>query len=168
LLLLFPLMPQGTAITVHEGERHPMRGWLPIDWGQRYMPAPMIRLAASSYDPWNAHFATVLVPFPGDTPPAVRAESVGPDIHIGDRSAGRLELRWHDGSSDLLVWTPRLGCAIDNQHGLETDACLVHLHLSPDAVVRGGLLVDSHRKDGLRALLAGGVEEVPQPRLMRL
>lgn len=143
LLMLFPLAPDGTVLSVHEGERSPMRGWVPIEWGQHYAPAPMLRLAAPCVDPWNIYFATVLVPFAGAIAPRIEARASEPDIGFSQRKAGRLDLRWEDGSQDAIVWTRRLEHAIDRQHGIDTDASLAHLRIDAAGNVAGGLAVDA-------------------------
>ena len=142
LLMLFPLVPEGTEFSVHEGEREPMRGWLPIEWGRRCIPAPMVRLATPKYDPWTAHYATVLVPFAGKDAPKVTATAVAPDMGFGGRGAGRLEIKWSDGSTDEVVWIRKLENAINQQHGLDTDASLVHMQRDSAGKLVRGLAVD--------------------------
>jgi len=142
LLMLFPLTPPGTVASLHVGERGPMRGWLPIDWGRRCIPAPMIRLVAQCYSPWNANLATVLVPFAGETEPEVAAEAETFDVAVGDRALCRLDLRWADGTGDRLIWARRLGHAIDQWCEVDTDASLVHLRLDADGNQVSGLAVD--------------------------
>lgn len=144
LLMLFPLMPEGAAISKHEGERDPMRGWVPVEWGAKCVPAPMLRVAAKEYDPWQANYATVLVPFPGAEAPRVEASAVGPDLAFGGRIAGRIDLKWADGSTDRVLWIRRLDNAITRQHGVDTDASLVHLQFSPQGKLVNGLAVDGH------------------------
>lgn len=140
LLMLFPLLPEGIKASLHVGERDPLRGWVPR--GRRYLPAPMIRLVAEQYDPWDAHLATVLVPFAGTAKPEIAAEAIGFRLGFGDRTAGKLDLRWPDGSTDRIIWTRRLEHAIDDQHGMDTDAALVHLLGNPAGQFTQGLAVD--------------------------
>lgn len=142
LLMLFPLTPAGTKLHKHEGEREPMRGWAPIEWGRRCIPVPMIRLAAPNYDPWTAHFATVLVPFPKQDAPRVTATATAPDMGFGGREAGRLEVKWPDGSSDIVIWIRKLENAIGQQHGIDTDASLVHMQRDAAGKFVSGLAVD--------------------------
>lgn len=143
LLLLFPLVLAGTQFSLHEGEREPvMRGWLPADWGRACIPAPLVRAVAPAYDPWNGDMATVLLPFADATPPQVACEATGPELLRDSRRAGCLRLRAADGTSDVVVWTQRLRHAVGHQHGLNTDASLVHLRLDAAGTVTGGLLVD--------------------------
>lgn len=142
LLMQFPLVLEGTEMTLHEGEREPMRGWLPLEWGRHCIAAPLLRLAAPAYDFWNGDMATVLLPFAGSAPPAIKSEATGPEPLRDSRLAGCLRLEHEDGSQDLVVWTRRLQHAIERQHGLFTDASLVHLRLGADGGVAEGLLVD--------------------------
>ncbi len=142
LLMQFPLVLEGTRMSLHEGERDPMRGWLPIEWGRTCVPAPLLRLAAPAFDAWNGDMATVLIPFAGATPPSLATQATGPDALQDARVAGRLCLEWADGTRDLVVWTRRLAHAIGRQHGLSTDAALVHLRLDASGALESGLMAD--------------------------
>jgi len=142
LLMQFPLVLDGTEMSLHEGQRDPMRGWLPIDWGRLCIPAPLLRVAAPSYDPWNGDMASVLIPFAGPTPPRIESKATGPEAVRDSRRAGCLRLDDEDGRRDLIVWTRRLAHAIEDQHGLVTDASLVHLRMNAAGAVEEGLMVD--------------------------
>jgi hypothetical protein len=143
LLLLFPLVLPRTALTLHCGERDPMRGWLPVEWGRSCVAAPLLRVVAPAYDPWHGDTATVLVPFPTATPPAVTAVASGPEPVRDSRCAGCLRIEEADtGTCDLVAWTRRMAHAIGAQHGLDTDGSLVHLHRAASGAVASGLLVD--------------------------
>jgi hypothetical protein len=144
LLMLFPLVPAGTQLHRHEGEREPMRGWVTSEWGHHCSPAPMLRLAAPCYDPWRADLATVLLPFAGTTAPVVSAQATPPVYEFGERGAATVELIWGDGSCDRIIWIREMKNAIQEQHGVDTDASLIHLHLAPDGHLLGGLAVDGH------------------------
>ncbi len=142
LQLDFALVLPGTKITMHTGERDPMRGWLPIEWGRKCIPAPLVRVVAPDVDPWHGDMATVLTPFAGATAPGLEITASGPDAVRDSRKAGCLRIRHADGAIDMLVWTRALEHAIDRQHNLETDAALVHLQLNPAGKPTAGLLVD--------------------------
>jgi hypothetical protein len=144
LLLLFPLVHDGMRLAVHKGEWAPMRGWVPKLQGVCYTPAPMVRLYGEAGDPWKVHLAMVLIPFEGTDAPQVKAHALAPGTQFADRTAGRLDLEWPDGSSDLIVWTGRLEEAIDRQRGVDTDAGLVHLQFDRAGGLIGGLAVDGH------------------------
>jgi hypothetical protein len=142
LLMLFPLQPKGMQMSLHEGERDPYRGWLALDWGERYTAAPQIRLHAEKYDPWNADLVTVLVPYRGTTEPGLTAQATEPSLDPNARSPGKLLLRWADGSSDELYWTHRLNTAIGEQDGFDSDAALVHLQRRANGTLDRGLVVN--------------------------
>lgn len=142
LLMTFPVVLAGTTMALHEGERDPMRGWLPVEWGRSCNPAPMVRLAAHAYDPWHGDMASFLIPFAGSQPPAVVTSGTGPYAINDARRAGCLWLDSANGESDRIVWTRRLGHAISCQHGLSTNASLIHLRLDASGAVAGGLMVD--------------------------
>ena len=142
LLMHFPLVLEGTEMTLHEGERDPMRGWLPAEWGRLCIPAPLLRLAAPSYDPWHGDMASVLIPFPGARPPPLESSGTGPDAVADSRRAGCIRLDGANGEYDRIFWTRRLEHAIERQHGLFTDASLVHVRLNASGTVTDGLMVD--------------------------
>jgi hypothetical protein len=143
LLLLFPLVLEGTEIAVHTGDPSPMRGWVPGPGRLRYIPAPMVRLWSRHLELWKAHLVTVLVPFAGADAPRVLARAARPGIEFADRTAGRLDLQWPDGSSDVVIWSGRLEEAIDRQRGVDTDAGLVHLQFDPAGRLVQGLAAEA-------------------------
>jgi hypothetical protein len=142
LLMAFPVTLPGSVFSLHEGERDPMRGWLPVDWGLRCTPAPLLRVTAPAVDPWNGDMATLLIPYPGAQPPGLTMAGGAPDTAPDTRRAGYVRLQAADRTADLIVWTRRIAHAIESQHGIGTDASLVHLRCDPAGVVTGGLLVD--------------------------
>lgn len=149
LLLLFPLAPGSSSVTAHAGERDPMRGWV-VDIGRaRPAPAPMIRLSATEREPWKVHLATILIPFAGGDAPELTATAQPPGVEFTDRTAGQLELRWSDGTSDRIVWSGRLEDSIDRQRGVDTDGELVHLRFDAAGRLAGGALAGgSFLRDG--------------------
>ena len=144
LLLLFPLRQDAMQLALHCGDEAPMRGWVPDGRLGRNVPAPLVRLHGRERDLHKVHLATVLVPFAGAARPVVRATAARPGIRFGDRTAGRLDLAWPDGTSDLVVWSARLEEAIDQQHGLDTDASLVHLAFTAGGRLLHGAAADAH------------------------
>jgi hypothetical protein len=134
LLLDCALAPAGLALTVHEGESDPPRGWLQGDGA--YLTAPQLCLSGPM--PWpGTQLITVLVPFASPEPPAV-------GIAAAEEEDGlqTLRLDWPDGSRDLIVATPRLATAIGPRSDVATDAALAVIHTAPDGAV-SGLAVDA-------------------------
>lgn len=138
----FPVVLPGSCLSLHAGEREPMRGWLPVEWGRRCIPAPLLRVTAPDYDPWQGDMAAVLTPFAGATPPALSVSGSGPAPERDCRLAGCIRIAHADGALDLVAWTRRLEHGIGRQHGLHTDAALVHLRLDAAGRVAEGLMVD--------------------------
>jgi len=134
-LMLFPLKPPGTTLSIHQGERDPLRGWLPGETD--YVPAPQVSLCLDPFPAGRANLATVLIPFEGSEPPEVTAEAVTRG------GTSELTLRWGDGSSDQVFWTDCLATAIAAQEEFQTDGSLVHLARGPDGAVLQGLAVDA-------------------------
>lgn len=133
-LLLFPLQPGGARLQVHEGERDPLRGWLP---GRgEYVAAPQVCLLVDPVPAGWTDLAAVLIPFTGDRPPEVAAEAPSPG------GVNRLTLRWDDGTADELFWTGCLARAVGVQDDFETDASLVHVATDPHGAIAQGLVVD--------------------------
>ena len=133
-LLLFPLQPEGAKLQVHEGERSPLRGWLPGEGD--YVPAPQVCLLVDPAPVGATDLATVLKPFTSQSPPEVAAEATSRG------GVNRLKLRWGDGSTDEVFWTGCLARAVDVQDEFETDGSLVHLAREPDGRLSQGLVVD--------------------------
>lgn len=159
-LALFPLVPEGTVMSLHEGQTDPPRGWLAGERG--YVPAPQLCLSVESEPGW-LDFATVFVPYRGKE---------APDISASVRS-GRcweLAIEWADGSSDLVYWTGRLARALGDLPGIETDAGLVHIRRPADGRAAGGLVVDgiylepltSERRPSPAVFAIGEGDEAPR------
>jgi len=134
LLLLFAALPPGVEISVHAGERDPLRGWLPGDGG--YVPAPQVCVSGVLPAP-DTRFTTVLLPFAGIQPPDLTAT-----VTTLTGGAEVLRLLWTDDSVDEVVHTPCLLRAIDRYADLDTDAALVHRHFTPQGSMNHGLVVD--------------------------
>ena len=129
LLMLFPVMPEGATIEVHEGEHDPARGWLAAEWAKTWVPAPQVSVKAADFGPWYDDFATVLIPYAGAEAPCVKATGCvprGEEVPLDER-AGNLTLTWEDGSVDRVLWTRSLKAPIGANRDIETDAALVHL-----------------------------------------
>jgi len=144
LLMLFALRPEKSALRVREGERDPLRGWVPLTFGERYAPAPQVCLTAEGHDPWHTDLATVLVPYAGAEPPVVEvARTLDPAaaLDMYDPQPGLVVLRWGDGSTDEIWWMRRLESALDEQEGFVTDAGLLHIGRDADGKLVRGLAV---------------------------
>ena len=147
LLMLFPLQPDDTTLTVHEGETDPHRGWVPHKFDEEYTPAPQVVQSSPTFAP-NGHvdLAAVLIPYPGTEPPQVEAIALAdPEKTTSDffhPGYGRVQLRWADGSTDDIWWKRRLATALDEQEGFMTDGSLVHLQKNADGELEKGLVVD--------------------------
>jgi hypothetical protein len=130
---------------VAAGEQSPLRGWVPKTFETEFVPAPQIVLSVEKNDPWNTHFATVLVPYRGTKPPEVAVEKVIDPEHNASfmrPGYGMLVLRWGDGTTDELLWTRRMESALNEREGIVTDGGLVHLQKRSDGRLMRGLVVD--------------------------
>ena len=138
-LMLFPLCSaENVEMSLHEGERDPLRGWLHAPF-RAIQPAPQLCLTVPRVRP-HFQMATVLLPFAGRTPPAVAVESDG-DV----RGLSRVTLTWDDGRSDAVVWSDTLETAIDEHSDFRTDASLVYLQRDETGAVVEGYAVDGTR-----------------------
>lgn len=104
-------------VSLHEGEREPIRGFFPNRPGD-YVPAPMLRIAGNS-NILTPVMVTLIVPFDGSAPPAVRVESLHP---TGGASLFRVV--WPDGGESLVASTQRLAAPIGRVGPIETDGSL--------------------------------------------
>jgi len=118
LLMLFPLIPTGAQIKVHEGETQPLRGWMPYGVG-KYTPAPQVSLTLDPMLPDTVHLCSVLVPF------AVREPYVNAACEADHRFAS-LQLQ-HSAGSEILAWSWDRRSMLGIRDEFETDASLVHL-----------------------------------------
>lgn len=141
-LMLFPVVPEGTKFSLHEGETDPFRGWIgdPIRWENKYHPAPQLALTADPMPDYYGHFVTVIVPYRGTAAPTVKAEAT-PAVP-GQPAPGHLRLNWGDGTSDEVWWTHALDSALMAAGDFETDASLVHLRRSQGGKRLGGAFVN--------------------------
>jgi len=137
-LTLFPVAPAGTVLSAHEGERDPLAGWISDD-ADRAAPAPLLRLRAAQYEPWHAHFATVILPFLGENPPDVTVERA---IDPGHGHAGHFSLRWGDGRLDEVWWTRDLEYALEEKSDFASDAALVYRTFTSNGTLERALVVD--------------------------
>jgi hypothetical protein len=144
-LMLFPLLPEGGRLAVHEGETDPLRGWVPGDVATRkHHPAPQVVAHVDALGSWNADLVTVLVPFPGTQRPEVTARASVTEGSLNQaHNIGSLNLRWGDGATDEIVWNRRLTRAIFRHPELDTDACLVHVQRDAEGRRVRGLAVDA-------------------------
>lgn len=140
-LMLFPLLPEGTEWTVREGQHEPVRGWVngPV-FQPGIVPAPQLtQRLPRMHDQW-AELTTVIIPYRGAACPRVTAEAkaTAPD------NVGRLVLRWDDGTTDTVEWFYRFGLMLGTKvPGYDTDASLVHRCLAPDGALRQGAALDA-------------------------
>lgn len=137
LLALPALYPDGTTFSLHSGDVNPHRGWCADDKDQP-QPAPMLHMRVEQYDPWNADFATVFVPFVGTQPELDVARVARPE----QTGAGHVTLRWCNGETDEVWWTRQLTSAIGRHDGIDTNAAFVHARLDASGRAIRTLVVD--------------------------
>lgn len=133
LLLLFPLRMDGMRLSVHEGEKDPLRGWLAGP-----TPAPQVNLTWPVMEYRYADLVTVLIPYRGRTPPEVGMTAVPPDR----QGLGRVTLTWPDATTDEVIWTPWVEYMIGQQPDIQTDAALVHLQKDGAGRLTRGFVLD--------------------------
>ena len=123
LLALFAHKPKDAKVTLHTGERDPMRGWLPTSKGM--IAAPQVCVKLDKMTEKYADFVTLLLPFPNAAPPQFKLEI---DHPTGNRPR-MLRLTHEDGSVDEFIWIYRASMLLGKVPGtdLVTDAGLIHL-----------------------------------------
>ncbi|MBI2193047.1 MAG: heparinase II/III family protein [Planctomycetes bacterium] len=136
LLLLFPVMPAGTAFGLHGGV-HPLYPG-PEGVGLPPIPGTWLRLSVAASECHNNSFATILVPFTGETP-ILEAQDVSDPARPRSH---RLTLQWGDGRTDEVVWTRQLEAALEETGGMATDGALVHLERATDGAPQRALIFD--------------------------
>ncbi len=117
------LPPPDAGMTVHEGQREPLRGWFCEAYAKRFVPAPQVvfRYPGGS----SAFFAVLALPLAGGAKPPVVRRTEG--------AWGRsLELRWDDGRRDVVGLSASLASPLTAASPFETDSPLVWLRLGRD------------------------------------
>jgi len=140
LLMLFPEMPAGMRLVVHEGETEPPRGWLPDEHG--YVPAPQLTQELRPMKSHGARIVTVLIPVsPGRETPGVQARFSGvPNAGV---VPCRLTLQWDNGDRDDVVWTAALKDMIGAVDDQFTDGSLAHWHRNAAGVIQAREVFDA-------------------------
>ncbi len=138
LMMLFPLLPDGASLSIHSGERNPLRGWIPTDKG--CAPAPQLVVEWKPMAAFEAEIATLIIPFSGVNPPAPSAKA---ERFPGGINCRRLEIGWADNSRDEIYWTPRLDQRIEAESGFATDGSLLHLRKTDEGEFAGGAVFDA-------------------------
>ncbi len=140
LLMLFPGMPAGMRLAVHEGENDPPRGWLPAEGG--YITAPQLAQELRPMRSREATCVTVLIPVAsGSKIPAVKARLGG--VTGTDAPPWRLTLEWGSGERDDLVWTSGFKHMIGAVDDLFTDGSLAHWTRDPTGLIQARAVFDS-------------------------
>ena len=75
-LRILPLCAQPFATRIVSGQREPIQGWLPGDWGE-HVPAPTAIISGKVHLPLTLH--TILFPFSGEHTPQISAKFPGED-----------------------------------------------------------------------------------------
>jgi hypothetical protein len=142
LLMLFPVLPDGWASAVHEGEDDPPRGFvsrLRVRHGEDVpncgdpIAAPQLCLSLAPMRGARAEFVSVLVPYRGPAAPDVRAEGRAATLV----APGSLRLSWPDGRTDDLTWGYRLDIGLGQRERFDTDAAMVHVARDASGVEHG-------------------------------
>lgn len=142
------------ACRVYEGQRNPLRGWLPGDLPGQYRPAPQaaFELSSSGRAGW---LVTLIQPFTGDGAPTVAAAELPNAQHPGHG----WRLRWPDGAEDLVALTPGLATQVETAGPLATDGCAAVVRLRDGRAVSslliGGMVLD-HAGRPLQARKSAG------------
>jgi hypothetical protein len=138
---------------IYEGEKAPLRGWLPAAT-LSYSPAPLFAMEA------KARFAatelvTLLLPFKGESPPEFGEEA----FERKPTAAYGFNLSWPDGTEDIVAATPGLKRQVNRSGPLETDGTLAVVRLKNGAPTRAfvldGMFLDFEGKRLLEQPVAG-------------
>jgi len=117
------MAPPGVGMTVHQGQREPLRGWFCETYSTGFTPAPQVVYRYPGGR--NAFYGVLAMPLPGGAAPPVVRQSAG--------AWGRgLELAWADGRTDCIGLSSCLGAPLSTDSPFETDSPLVWLRLAPD------------------------------------
>lgn len=144
LLLLFPIRPENAVLSVHQGEKNPLRGWLPGE--NEYIPAPQIRLNAPRMNRQHDYYVSILIPYASKTAPPVEVQAKNPRGQIGF-----VKLRWEDGTMDEIHWGCGFAMMLDRVSDFSTDSSLLHLRRdAAGSVVKGCMVNGTYLKPHIR------------------
>ncbi len=135
LLLLFPIKPENAVLSVHQGEKNPLSGWLPGD--NEYVPAPQLRLNTPRMERRLDYYVSILIPYTAEQPPSVEVQAKNPRGQIGF-----VKLKWGDGSVDEVHWSCGFNMMLDRVDDFATDSSLVHLRRDVAGRVVKGCMVN--------------------------
>ena len=135
-MVIAPVRPVGSVVSLHAGEHDPPRGWVRGDSG--YTPAHQMCVSVPDCDAWHVHFVSVLIPFRGTDAPGGEVIAAQPPEIDG---CGRVVMRWADGTTDELLWTGTLERALFDVSDEQSDAGLIHRVTDASGEVRRGVAV---------------------------
>lgn len=184
LLGRFARLPDGMALSVHEGETDPPRGWATTRTKARhalrragvfddpamapyrdrtYVPSPQLAGVVSPMQHFGEGVVSVFVPFPGHQAPIPKTHLEGEIAATSpQQSGGRLTIEWPAGTVDLLTWSHRLKQPLIEAAfavgKVKTDGCLAHVELDADGGCTGGGALDASYAewDGQQLDIASG------------
>ncbi len=132
------VIPEGAEVTMAAGigrkEEATIRGWLPTDDG--LAPASQVRIELPHMHKRYADFVTMILPFAGSTPAAVKIKAQS----ASGIKPGWLELAHADGRCDQFAWMYRMDMMLGSCElfgGFETDASFIHIRLDSQGNVMG-------------------------------
>lgn len=135
--LLGSLDPVG--IRVFNGQHRPQRGWLPVNtYGQRET-APQVAFAFSPSRRWG-HLETLLLPFKGDAPPALKATPFSCDR---GRARGYV-IAWPDGVETVVAASPNFRYQVGDTPHLSTDGVLAVVQRKGGKTIRATIVEGSY------------------------
>lgn len=108
---------------VYVGQHLPQRGWLPINHFGKREPAPQVSHEFAPTHRWG-HLETLLMPFKGDTPPAL---GITPFSCDRGRTRG-YAIQWTADEQTLIAAAPNLRYQVGDTTHLSSDASLAVVH----------------------------------------
>jgi hypothetical protein len=112
--------PENLKYCIREGEKDPLRGWLP-DARRTYHPAPLFAIEGKAGRTVN--LSTLLLPFTGQTPPAYTV------VPLPSSHASGFRFNWGNGEETIVACTPGLHRQIDQCGPINSDAALAVISL---------------------------------------
>ena len=149
--------PDNLEYRIREGEKDPLRGWLP-DAKRAYHPAPLFAVEGKAGR--TAILSTLLLPFTGDTPPEFGVAPLPGNTGF--------RFTWPDGSEDVIACTPGLHRQIDQCSPIDSDAALAVVHLKngapAQAFIHQGMILSFEGRSLIRKSAFGTYRRTFKPR----
>jgi hypothetical protein len=132
--------PPKTTMTIFEGSRNPLRGW--VGWhGNDAVPAPVVEYRYPAPNNSPVVSVALLAAYSGNAKPTMALKAKRESAH---GSIHHLEFSLPGGGTDQIAWATGLLLPVDDGEPLSTDARFVWQRRSASGAVQKQFLLEDH------------------------